>query len=52
MKGLKTKGMEEVEAVQKRIIKLYGMNRLTEEEFNMLNDRVIELKKAVEEVIE
>jgi hypothetical protein len=52
MKGLKSKGLEEVEAVQKRIIKLYGLGRLDDKEFETLNEKVMELKNAMKEVIE
>lgn len=51
MKGLKSKGLDEVDAIKKRVVKLYGMGRLDEAEFNKLNTKVNELKKTMEEVI-
>ena len=52
MKGLDTKGLEEVEAIQSRVKKLYGFERLSEKEFKKIINKVTELKTAIEEVIE
>jgi len=52
MKGLDTKGLEEVEAIQSRVKKLYGFGRLSEKEFKKIINKVTELKTAIEEVIE
>lgn len=50
MKGLQSKGMEEVNSFKNRITRLYAMDRISEEDFNRLHDKVSELKELIEEV--
>ena len=50
MKGLKTKGLEEIDNLKNRVTKLYGMRRISEEDFQRLHNKVAELKDLIEEV--
>ncbi len=50
MKHLK-RGLEDLTKFKNRVAKLYGMNRLSAQNFNRLNNKIINLHEFTEEVI-
>lgn len=43
MKELSTKGVEELEKFKNRVARLYGMNRISLEDFTRVHDKVTDL---------
>lgn len=52
MKELSTKGAEELSKLKNRVARLYGMGRITTEDFNKLNGPLQELEILLKEVRE
>jgi len=53
MKELSTKGVEELGQLKNRVSRLYGMGRIGHEDFNRLNEKILDLEedlKNIEEV--
>lgn len=52
MKELCTKGVEELSRLKNRVARLYGMGRITTEDFNKMNGLLQELEILLKEVKE
>ena len=52
MKELSTKGAEELAKVKNRVARLYGMGRISTEDFNKMNGPLQELEILLKEVKE
>lgn len=52
MKGLKNKGREEIKSFRNRASRMFGMGRISKEDFNFIQDKTEQILERIKEMEE